>query len=92
MNNDDNDNVATLEELEQEELETLEEKRKTLEKDTRDFFSKWYRRLLRWFLQRLTKRADELRNKSWGQSVCGCYVDDIHNTLCLWHELEAYLR
>lgn len=71
---------------------TLEEKRRTLEKDTRNFFSKWYRRLLRWQVQRLTKRSDELRNKSWGQSVCGCYVDDIHNTLCLWHGFEAYLR
>ena len=70
----------------------LEEKRKTLEKNTRNFFSKWYRRLLRWQIQRLTSRSDELRDKDWGQSVCGCYIDDIHNNLCLWHELEAYLR
>lgn len=69
-----------------------EDKRKALEKDTRDFFSKWYRRLLRWTLRKVIKRADELRDNTWGLSTCGCYVDDIHNTLCLWHSLEAYMR
>ena len=73
-------------------IDDLETKRKHLERDTRDFFSKWYRRLLRWTLKQIIDRADELRNQSWGQSVCGCYVDDIHNTLCLWHELDAYMR
>jgi hypothetical protein len=70
----------------------LDTQRKHLERDTRSFFSKWYRRLLRWTLRKLIDRADELRDNSWGQSTCGCYVDDIHNTLCLWHELNTYLR
>jgi len=73
-------------------LEELITDRKSLEEGTRNFFSRWYRRLLRWQLQRLTQKADALRNETWGYSVCGWYVDDIHNHLCLWHEWEAYLR
>jgi len=71
----------------------LETMRTHLERDTRIFFSRWYRRLLRWTLRKMVSKADELRDKTdYGHSTCGCYVDDIHNTLCFWHGMEAYLR
>lgn len=73
-------------------VDELYNKRIHLEKITRNFFSKWYRRLLRWTLRKLIKQADELRDNTWGESTCGCYVDDINNTLCFWHSLDAYLR
>jgi hypothetical protein len=70
----------------------MDTQRKHLEYDTRSFFSKWYRRFLRWTLRKLIDRADELHDSSIGKSSCGCYYDDTHNTLCLWHELNTYLR
>jgi hypothetical protein len=74
-------------------INELEGKRKHLEGITRGYFSKWYRRFLRWTLRKLTAKADELRtNTDYGLSACGCFVDGIHNTLCFWHELDAYLR
>ena len=71
---------------------TNDQKRTHLERMTRKFFSRWYRRLLRWTLRKMVMKADELRDKTWLQSSCGCYVDDIHNTLCFWHSMDAYLR
>lgn len=71
----------------------LDTQRKHLERDTRSFFSKWYRRLLRFTLRKLINRADELRNNTdYGYSTCGCYVDGTHNTLCFWHSMDTYLR
>ncbi len=71
----------------------LEEKRIHLEEITHNFFSKWHRLILRWTLRRMIEKADELRNNSdYGRSACGCYVDDVNNTLCGWHWLDAYLN
>lgn len=74
-------------------IDKTDEKRRNLEKNTHMYFSKWYRKLLRITLKRLIKKADELyNNKNYGHSACGCFVNDTHNTLCLWHNLEAYMR
>ncbi len=71
----------------------LEQKRIHLEGVTHNFFSKWYRLILRWTLRRMIDKADELRsNSDYGRSACGCYVDDITNTLCFWHGMDAYFK
>ena len=79
--------------IEENQIDESQNKRIRLEEITNNFFSKWYRRLLRHTLRKMVAKATELRDGEWNEySTCGCYVSDKHNTLCFWHGMEAYLR